>query len=424
MRSRLMLAFAGISLFVALLFSGIAVLFLYTVEDRFFHDALQSEAQRQLAHHEQFNRWTLPHNEFMTVFENAQDFPDDLREAYLAEPARSEFRGAEGRHYHLVRLAQADSAKGPAFLVAEVNQQLVVRRMRSSILEFLAWSVSLVVGIALGLGFWLARRMSAPLAELASQVEAMQPDDPPLDSAQVFRSHEVEVLARKLAALTTRVHDFVEREREFSRDVSHELRTPLAVIRSGCERLEQDRSLSVAARRQIGFVSQSAWQMQQCVGALLSLAREQPVDDTVEQTALILPVIEQVVMEQGLQLEGKPVEVSVDVDPELQMRLPRSILHILLGNLVGNAFAHTGQGHVRIDTDAGRLRITNSQAMPDLEAGDLFEPFAKGESSAGFGLGLAIVRRLCERYQIDLRIESGPQGTCASLDLDRTPNRV
>ena len=46
-----------------------------------------------------------------------------------------------------------------------------------------------------------------------------------------------------------------------------------------------------------------------------------------------------------------------------------------------------------------------------------FAPFAKGEESTGFGLGLSIVRRLCERHAIDLRFEQGEDGTVAYLPL-------
>ncbi len=423
MRRRLMLAFASFTLFVALSFSAIAVLFLYTLEDRFFSDALQQEAQRQEASQRQFARWTSPRSDFMAIHDGPDSFPDDLRERYLAEPARSEFAGESGRHYHLLRLRTGKSNEVTAYLVAEVKQQLVVRRMRGGFLEFLGWSVSLVVMISLALAFWLARRTSAPLAELARRVEAMQPEDSPLDAGRKYNTLEVDVLARGLDALTSRIHHFVEREREFTRDVSHELRTPLAVIQSGCERLEQDESLSVAACRQIGFIKQSSWQMQQCVTTLLSLAREEHVHEEIRSIA-ILPVIEQVILEQGLQLEGKPVEVIVAVDAATRMRLSPAILHILLGNLVGNAFVHTVRGQVRIDLEDGRLRITNSQALQDPQMGSPFEPYAKGEASAGFGLGLAIVRRLCDRYGLDLRMESDQAATCASLGLEVRDHRV
>lgn len=417
MRRRLMLAFAIFALIVAVLFGAYAMLFTYVVEDRFFSDALQYEAAAQREHRARTGRWMSPRTGYMSVYEKPSSFPADLRERYRVEPSRSEYAGGAGRHYHLLRLAPAREGDSGAFLVAEVGQQLVVRRIRGDILQLLVWSALGVMALALLVGYWLARRTTAPLAALARRVEAMQPDDPPQAFAGQFATHEVGVLARGLESLATRVHAFVAREREFTRDASHELRTPLAVINSTCERLGHDTSLSVQARRQVDFLKQSAWQLQQTVTTLLSLAREENAALLVDAVA-VLPLLEQVVLEQAILLDGKPVEVLVDVPRDARMTLPPAVLRIVLGNLVGNAFAHTAAGWVRVDVDDGRLRITNTDGMVGAPRDALYQPFAKGEASAGHGLGLAIVRRLCDRHGIDLRIASDSRGTIASLALD------
>lgn len=417
MRRRLMLAFAVFALVVAALFGAYAMLFTYLVEDQFFSDALQYEAAAQREHRARTGRWMSPRTEYMRVYENPSSFPADLRERYRVEPTHSEYAGEAGRHYHLLRLAPAMGGDSGAFLVAEVSQQLVVRRIRGDILQLLAWSALGVVALALLVGYWLARRTAAPLAALAQRVEAMQPDDPPQAFALQFSTREVGVLAHGLESLGARVHAFVVREREFTRDASHELRTPLAVIHSACERLAHDAALSVQARRQVDFLRQSVWQLQQTVTTLLSLAREESAA-LLAEAVVVLPLLEQVVVEQAILLEGKPVEVAVDVPREARMTLPPAVLRILLVNLVGNAFAHTAAGRVRIDVDGGRLRIANTDGMAAAVRDVLYQPFAKGEASAGYGLGLAIVHRLCDRHGIDLRIETDSRGTTASLALD------
>ncbi len=417
MHRRLMLAFAVFALVVAALFGAYAMLFAYSVEDQFFSDALQYEAAAQHEHRARTGRWMSPRTEYMSVYENPSSFPADLRERYRDEPTRSEYAGGAGRHYHLLRLTPATGGTPAGFLVAEVSQQLVVRRVRRDLVGLLALSALGVVALALLVGYWLARRTVAPLAALARRVEAMQPDDPPQAFARQFSTHEVGVLAHGLESLAARVHAFVVREREFTRDASHELRTPLAVINSTCERLAHDASLSVQARRQVDFLKQSAWQLQQTVTTLLSLAREENAALLADAVA-VLPLLEQVVLEQAILLEGKPVEVLVDVPRDARMTLPPAVLRILLGNLVGNAFAHTAAGWVRIDVEDGRLRITNTDGMVGAVHDALYQPFAKGEASAGCGLGLAIVRRLCDRHGIDLRIATDSRGTITSLALD------
>jgi hypothetical protein len=67
-----------------------------------------------------------------------------------------------------------------------------------------------------------------------------------------------------------------------------------------------------------------------------------------------------------------------------RLPVPTPVLHILLSNLVGNAFAHSEAGEVRIDVEGGRLRIANSGGGIDPALrGQLQQPFVKREGSAG-----------------------------------------
>ena len=168
--------------------------------------------------------------------------------------------------------------------------------------------------------------------------------------------------ARRVEALSRRIEDFIAREQEFTRDASHELRTPLAVVRSAAERLMSEPGLSPAGRQHVSHVQQSTMWLEQTVKTLLALAREE-VSPQPAAATLVLPVLERVIVEQAILLEEKPVTVEVLVPPTLHVALPAPILHILLSNLVGNAFAHTSAGSVKIDVQENRLLIINNRAL-------------------------------------------------------------
>jgi len=416
LRNRLMLAFAGFALSVAALFGLYAVAFMYATEDAFFESMLEQEAEAQLRRHALDGAWAEPQQAFMRVYPDRQHFPADLLAARESEPWRSEFAGRDGRHYHVKALQPPAPAQG-AWLVAEVSRQLVVRPMRDRILQWLGWSALAVVGLALALGAWLARRSTAPLSRLAALVDSMAPNRWPQRIAAGFPDDEVGVLARGLDAMTERTQAFIDREQAFTRDASHELRTPLAVIRSAGERLLAEPALSAAGREHLLHLRQSAWQLEQTVTTLLTLAREAP-SVLPDAPIALLPVLEQVVIEQAVWLDDKPVEVEVDVPGETRIDLPQPVLHILLSNLIGNAFAHTESGTVDIGIAGGRLRIANrGHPIPAELRERLHEPFRKREGSAGLGLGLAIVQRLCERYRVDLRLDEEAGAMVVSLAL-------
>ncbi|MCQ4166564.1 sensor histidine kinase [Tahibacter harae] len=416
LQRRLMGVLALFTLAVAGLFGLYAMAFMYATEDAFFSAMLQQEAAAQYAARERSGRWSTPAQGFMHVYENTGELPDGLDQLLAAEPQRHELPGRDGRHYHLLALHARDGAR--AWLAAEVSSQLVVRPRRQQVLGILAWSALGLIVLALLLGYLLARRTTAPLARLVGRVDGISAQHWPQDLAQGFRDDEVGALARALQALLRRLHAFVEREREFTRDASHELRTPLSVIRTAAESL-QNEALSAVGRQQLQHLHQSALQLQQTVTTLLTLAREEETSAATAAPAPLLPLLERVIVEQAPLLDGKPVEVHLDIAPALASTVPASVLHILLSNLIGNAFAHAEDGAVEIGSSDGRLHIANRAAVLDSAAAQRLvdEPYARREGSAGFGLGLVIVRRLGERFGLDLRISLDEGAARASFRL-------
>ncbi len=411
-----MSAFALFTLVTAGLFGGYAVIFMYTTEDEFFGNLLREEAALQQEHRQRHGEWAVPRQPFVRVYAAGETLPDGLDELLAAEPRRREAGGREGRHYHLLKL---DTADATAWLVAEVSRQLVVRPMRDRMLGLLAWSALLLVALALLLGGLLARRITAPLSRLVARVDGLSAQQLPQDFARDFADDEVGTLAQALQALTRRIHDVVARERAFTRDASHELRTPLAVIRGAAERIDSEPALSPQGRRHLAHLQQSVLQLQQTMDTLLVLARAESAPAAAAFT--VLPILERVIVEQSSLLEGKDVDVRVDVGAGATTTIPAPVAHILLSNLIGNAFAHTQAGSVTIDLDGARLRIVN-RGIAAPAATDCFEPYAKREGSAGFGLGLDIVRRLGERCGLDLRITFDADEASASFRLDGRPD--
>ncbi|MBP8226806.1 MAG: HAMP domain-containing histidine kinase [Pararheinheimera sp.] len=400
---RIVWACVILALLCASLFSFFNVIFVYTVEDQFFRHQLMDEEKRQLQQPE----LVVPLSAAMQILLSPQDFPADLQQQFEPNTRRTEYSGLEGRHYH-IRSFIHPSAKEPVWLVAEVSSQLVVRPIRDEMFLLYGISTLMMVLLAAALGFALARRATRPLTQLA---ELVQNNEFSPGFASVFPANEIGVLADALEQNWLRVQAFIAREQAFSRDASHELRTPLAVIQSSCELLLAQQWPAEQHQR-LEQIQHSSRQMNQLISTLLAMSREQHLGQT--ETIKLAVLLEQLVLDLSPLLEGKNIELELQVAPDVQLQLNPVLLQMVLTNLLQNAFLHSAPGTIFISADSQQLQIQNPLHDED-QPTELTALFAKGRQSSGYGLGLGIVQRLCQQTRLDLQLHRVEQRLTVSL---------
>jgi signal transduction histidine kinase len=96
-------------------------------------------------------------------------------------------------------------------------------------------------------------------------------------------------------------------------------------------------------------------------------------------------------------LASKAVDVGIDTGESGTLHAPPAVVSIAVANLVRNAFQHTTAGSVDICAQADRVCVVDTG--PGL-----------GPSSGVAGLGLTIVKRLCERMGWTFTIADGRAG--------------
>ena len=282
--------------------------------------------------------------------------------------------------------------------MAEVSQQLVVRPIRDEMFLLYGISTLVMLVLAAALGFALARRATRPLTQLA---ELVQKDQFSPGFAKTFPANEIGVLAEALEQNWLRVQAFIEREQAFSRDASHELRTPLAVIQSSCELL-LTQQWPAEQHQRLEQIQHSSRQMNQLISTLLAMSREQHLGQT--ENIKLAGLVEQLILNLSPLLDGKNIELELQIAPDLQLQLNPVLLHMVLTNLLQNAFLHSAPGTISISADSQQLLIQNPLYDED-QPTELTALFAKGRQSSGYGLGLGIVQRLCQQTGLQLQLK-------------------
>jgi signal transduction histidine kinase len=271
------------------------------------------------------------------------------------------------------------------------------------------------------LAYWLSGLLVRQVGGLAQQVRALRSGAASAIDPHRYDEHEVAELADAVNDYHVRMAAMVEREKEFTANVSHELRTPLTRIRTSCELLEQTAAtLDAKSRQRLLQIEQSAEDMHALIECLLALAREEP--EAASTPARLAAVVGAIVERYADRLERQSVRASVDIPGDVGILANASALGIVLSNLVDNALRHTEGGQIRFAWQDGTLLVEDTgSGIPPQVLPHVFERFyrAPGGREDGFGIGLAIVKRICDRYGWGIAVESGfGTGTRVLLALD------
>jgi two-component system OmpR family sensor kinase len=105
----------------------------------------------------------------------------------------------------------------------------------------------------------------------------------------------------------------------------------------------------------------------------------------------------------------KSLVLEAHIEKAVYIPMHLSLADLLLTNLVSNAIRHNDKpgggapGFIRVDLAKEGLVVVNTGRAPSVPTKELFERFVKGNTgSDSIGIGLAIVRQICDLSQFDI----------------------
>lgn len=327
---------------------------------------------------------------------------------------------------HEVRLGKetyllyiSPTAQGHAYIIENATE---FERREDALHLALSASIGISILIALWLSTWLSSKVISPLSSLAKQVAQLKPSANPSPIAGQYADDEVGQLAATFDDYLQQMEQFIRREQEFTADASHELRTPLAVIQGAGELLSENPEIPQQARRQLERISRASERMSQMLESLLLLARETAAGDASDHAPL---QIEELVMEMVDQhrhlARDKSLELRCEILRGFSLNTSRTALSVVLSNLLRNAIHYTDEGSVVVRVNDGQVAIIDSGiGIDDEELPHIFDRHYRGRNAGqeGSGIGLSIVKRICDRQHWQIHIDSAPEkGTTATLSF-------
>jgi signal transduction histidine kinase len=273
--------------------------------------------------------------------------------------------------------------------------------------QLLYLALGAVAALTIALGYWVSGILTRQLTELATRVAHFKSDEPHPGLEQPHHDREVAALARALDDYHGRIVEVLRREQEFTANASHELRTPLTAIQTTCELMETD-AIPEKTRTRVAMIQTATRQMTERIEALLLLARRGKPEE-IEKVDL-RRCVEEAAYSYRDEIAQKGLALEIAIEDGAIVELDRKALQLVLANLIKNAVRYTERGRIRISYDAPKVIVTDSGIgiAPEHQP-QLFDRYFRGDSRPdGLGLGLAIVRRICDDFGWEVQVQSRP----------------
>jgi len=222
-----------------------------------------------------------------------------------------------------------------------------------------------------------------------------------LDTAEVDEVKKLNVVFERMSEQIRK--DF-EAQKEYTENVSHELQTPLAIISSKADELMQSDNLTKEQMEQLALLLETTSRLSKINQSLIFLTKIDNRFYTEGATFSLNELITEKLVLFETAIEDKGLKLALDLKDATHIYMDPYLAETLVVNLLKNAIVHNEKGgELSIKLVNQCLIIANSGTALTFSEFDIFKRFSRSEhSKKSLGIGLSIVKRICELYGFNI----------------------
>lgn len=227
---------------------------------------------------------------------------------------------------------------------------------------------------------------------------------------------EIWQLAKTINQLLERLDRNIQQLKQFSADVSHEMRTPLTAIKGTLEVLLLRERTTAHYEDKLNDVLTQTNRLAQLYDEMLELAKVDSDDFSVKSNRINLYSFIRQIADSYLQLlPGKDFKLSIEIPENITIVSDEVLLERIINNLLSNAIKYNkaeGNIYIRWNDNEKWLSIKDEGIGISKEhLAYIFNRFYRVDISrssiiSGNGIGLFIVKKLCDVLQIPIEVRS------------------
>ncbi len=221
----------------------------------------------------------------------------------------------------------------------------------------------------------------------------------------------------------TVVKDY-EALKSFTENASHEIQTPLAIVNSKLELLVQADNFTELQMQDIQTIHDEISRLSKLNQSLLLLTKiDNQQFQEIEQVDLV-KIINKLLNNYEELLSAKQIKLTKNISDTYPVLMNETMAQILISNLITNAIKHNiTDGSIDITLTENKLVVRNTGTTLSCGPDELFERFKKDKvNSESLGLGLSIVKKICERYHFTTKYSYKEEWHILSIRFSNSAN--
>lgn len=277
-------------------------------------------------------------------------------------------------------------------------------------LLFLSILYLIVTLVIIYYGNHIHKKVWAPFYSLLVQLKNFEVVSENLPKIKNTKIAEFNELYDAVYRMAQRAKDAFNSQKQFMESSSHELKTPLTIMLQNLDELIQSEKLSSYEMVRIQALYESVRRLNQTGKSLTLLYKIENQHFLENETIHIQPLIERMVENMHFLAEEKNITTHIHMHKPLYYHMNKALAEVLISNLLSNAYKYGHQnGYLQIHIYSKQLiflntpqQNNNNEKPADSNLSGSNSLYGKNYSQ---GLGITIIKRICQKYGIDYKAE-------------------
>ena len=213
----------------------------------------------------------------------------------------------------------------------------------------------------------------------------------------IERYDEIGEVAEALKTMNIELSKQQQIRDEMIQNISHDLKTPIATIKSYSESIKDGVYPYGTLEQSVDVITENANRLEKKVYSLITYNKLGYLNDTNEGILNLemAPIVEKAIL--GCSVLRNDISFATDLDEEVYFHGEEEPWRVVVENLLDNALRYAKRT-VKITLSDSLLEVYNDGESIEQDRLDkLFKPYEKG-TKGKFGLGLSIVKKVCDTY--------------------------